>query len=285
MARIECHSAQRGVPPVLVEIEKISDAQIVAAQARLDRDLALPGQISDAVASAFARLCEEAPEANPSDLWHHVIYRHLLASGWSDARWKRVSGFALERALVQIYQSRLAAHDIRMRIVPKAEAVAILEALGVDDAGHTKLDLFLEGRRDGKWVVFGAAHVKASIAERIQDDVPASVAFMRRGLLSILLTMDAKSYPPPHGTCVNFGELGGRSFEADANKARLKRAYIEEAGQFDALFSFNLRTPPSRVPTSSGKAIHASPLYGNQPDPVVDFIVERWRDHPNAIEV
>jgi hypothetical protein len=51
--------------------------------------------------------------------------------------------------------------------------------------------MFLEGlvERDlnslGKvkeWVVFGSSHVKSSIAERIQDDVPASLAFMQRGL-------------------------------------------------------------------------------------------------------
>lgn len=53
--------------------------------------------MSDAVAQTFVHLVKSCPKANPSDLWQHVIYRHLLEKGWNDARWKRVSGFALEQ--------------------------------------------------------------------------------------------------------------------------------------------------------------------------------------------
>lgn len=35
---------------------------------------------SDAVAMAFLAVARECPRANPSDLWHHVIYRHLPAA-------------------------------------------------------------------------------------------------------------------------------------------------------------------------------------------------------------
>ena len=125
-----------------------------------------------------------------------------------------------------------------------------------------------------EWRVFGAAHVKASIAERIQDDVPASRAFMDSGFVSIALTMDAKSYPPPHGDCVNYGELGGRSVGVD--KERLKRNYIEQDGQFDGLFSFNLRTPSSPPDTPSGKRIYAMSLNEKQPDRLVGFLVDKW---------
>ena len=124
------------------------------------------------------------------------------------------------------------------------------------------------------------AHVKASTAERIQDDVPASVSIMNSGLVSIILTMDVKSYPPPHGNCVNYGELGGRSVGRD--RQRIKRDYIEVAGQFDGLFSFNLRTPECPLHTESGKRIHTLSLSESQPDKLVRFIRERWEGHVNA---
>ena len=135
----------------------------------------------------------------------------------------------------------------------------------------------MEGRHKQEWLVFGAAHVKSSIAERIQDDVPASRAFMDRGFLSIAITMDAKSYPPPHGNCVNYGELGGRSL--GANKERLKRNYIEVDGQFDGMFSFNLRTPPSPTKTLSGKRIYAMSLHAEQPDQLVRLLTKHWATH------
>jgi hypothetical protein len=100
---------------------------------------------------------------------------------------------------------------------------------------------------------------------------------MERGLLSIALTMDAKSYPPPHGPCINYGELGGRSLGIE--KERLKRNYIEVAGQFDGLFSFNLRTPPSEPTTQSGKKIYTMSLHEESPDQLVRFLVEHWTIH------
>ena len=95
------------------------------------------------------------------------MYRHLLDSGWSDQRWKRVSGFALERAFVRHYKPLLVGHDVRMRLVATAEANRLLAKLGVADTKSTKIDVFLEGKRGAAWLVFGAAHVKSSIAERI----------------------------------------------------------------------------------------------------------------------
>lgn len=283
MATIECKSSQRGILSKWIELEHISDSQVREAHANLDRHLASGEQISTAVARALIDVATTCPAANPSDLWQHVIYRHLLESGWSDQRWKRVSGFALERALVAIYESRLLPHGLRMRIIGGPEANLLLEKLGFVGTRATKVDLFLEGRRGDEWLVFGAAHVKSSIAERIQDDVPASLAFMEKGLLSIAMTMDAKSYPPPHGNCINYGELGGRS--AGIEKERLKRGYVEVAGQFDALFSFNLRTPPSAGETPSGKRIITMGLCATQPDPFVQFLIERWAAHPAVVEI
>jgi hypothetical protein len=286
MALLECKSSQRGVDSAWVEVDHITDAEVAKGRAKVDAYLKSEQQVSDAVAKAFIDLTAMCPRANPSDIWQHVIYRHLLESGWSDQRWKRVSGFALERAIVAVYQTRLLPLGIRMHILGSAEANALLAKLGIKDTKSSKVDLFIEGRKNGdEWVVFGAAHVKSSIAERIQDDVPASLAFMEKGLVSIALTMDAKSYPPPHGNCVNYGELGGRSMNKDAEKDRIKRNYIEVAGQFDALFSFNLRTPPSPEKTQSGKRIYTMSLNDPQPDALVKLLDERWQSHKDGVKL
>lgn len=274
-AVLECKSSQPGVPSKWVVVDGITEGQVVSAYAHIDTLLQRMPSPSDAVAAAFVALVNECPSANPSDLWHHVVYRRLLRLGWSDNRWKRVSGFALERALVILFTPRLIPSGVRLRMLGPREANRFLATLGTDITA-TKVDLFIEGSADqDTWAIFGAAHVKSSIAERIQDDVPASRVFMENGLLSVLLTMDAKSYPPPHGECINFGELGGRS--PDKDKARIKRAYIERTGQFDALFSFNLRTPASPANTLSGKRIFAMPITSEQPDALVRFLVEEWQ--------
>ena len=267
-----------------VEIDCITDDEVAKFRKKLDNRIAAGGQVSDAVALVLVELTRHCPKANPSDLWHHVIYRHLLLQGWSDNRWKRVSGFALERALVLLYQPRLMPLGIRMHIVGKGEANAALAKIGITDIQASKVDLFLEGmaEKEGglfgtvkEWVVFGSAHVKSSIAERIQDDVPASLAFMNRGYTSIAITMDAKSYPPPHGSGINYGELGGRSVGVE--KDRIKRRYVENDGQFDAMFSYNLRTPESAATTPSGKRIHRLTMHDQQPDKLVTFLEKQWK--------
>lgn len=285
MAKLECRSSQAGVDSAWVEVSHVTDKQISMARNHLDEFLASGMQISDAVAKAYIELASDAPKANPSDLWQHVIYRHLLSCGWSDQRWKRVSGFALERIFVSVYQTRLLPHHVRMRILGKNEANDLIGKLGIQGVQASKVDLFIEGKRDDQWSVFGAAHVKSSIAERIQDDVPASLAFMKKNLISIALTMDMKSYPPPHGNCINYGELGGRSMEADKDKVRVKRNYIEIAGQFDALFSFNTRTPPSPTQTPSGKRIFTMSLFGRQPDALAEFLANRWAGRQNGVRL
>lgn len=200
-----------------------------------------------------------------------------------------MSGFALERALVMIYKDRLKPLGIRMHIVKQKQANDALQNIGITGIQASKVDLFLEGLivtdrgisgTTKEWTVFGSAHVKSSIAERIQDDVPASLAFMDRGYTSIAITMDAKSYPPPHGPGINYGELGGRSLGVE--KDRIKRRYVENDGQFDAMFSYNLRTPESPTSTPSGKRIITLGLYDQQPDKLVTFLNDEWRSFAAA---
>lgn len=285
MVSIEVRSSQKGVPSVWVNVDHVTDEEVKLFRQKLSGRLKLQDP-SDAVADAFVDLTQHCPQANPSDLWQHVIYRHLITEEeWNDNKWKRVSGYALERALVQLYQPRLAPLGVRMHIVSAAEATRRLAAMGVSGIKPSKIDLWLEGlveKEDGlfgtikEWTPFGCAHVKASIAERIQDDVPASMAFMTRGYTSVAVTLDSKSYPPPHGTGVNYGELGGRSTGID--KDRLKRNYVEVDGQFDGLFSFNTRTPESPGQTPSGKRIVMLSMHDKQPDKLIEFLTDQWQE-------
>ena len=88
MALIECKSAQHGVPSRWVQVDGITDEEVATARGLLDRLVGANKQVSDAVARAFIAIVEMCPGANPSDLWQHVIYRHLLGRGWNDNKWK-----------------------------------------------------------------------------------------------------------------------------------------------------------------------------------------------------
>ncbi|MBK8286488.1 MAG: hypothetical protein IPK97_17365 [Ahniella sp.] len=110
----------------------------------------------------------------------------------------------------------------------------------------------LYGVAGRKRVIFGGLHAKASLAERVSDDVPCSLAMMTKGMVSYLVTLDAKSFPPPSGDLVNRGELGRPDAPSD------KRNYVEQHGSFSACFSYNLRTVPSDPKTASGRRIFVS---------------------------
>jgi hypothetical protein len=140
------------------------------------------------------------------------------------------------------------------------------------EVGDSKLDiaLYLASRQTRE--ILGGVHVKASLAERVSDDVPASRAMMRRGLLSPLWTLDVKSFPPPHGDLVNWGELGSPESPSQ------KRKYVEEHGDFDNCYSANMRSVPSGGETTSGKRIYTLKL-SQQPDQfatdVIAFVERR----------
>lgn len=145
IATLECRSVQPGVASAAVEVDGISDAEVAHYRQELTRLISAGGQVSDAVALVFVELVRHCPAANPSDLWQHVIYRHTLSLGWNDAQWKRVSGFALERALVATYQPKLMPRGLKMHIVKSAEANRALAKIGINDVKATKVDLFVEG--------------------------------------------------------------------------------------------------------------------------------------------
>jgi hypothetical protein len=133
-------------------------------------------------------------------------------------------------------------------LISKPKKLAALKAMGIAGVvGSDKLDvgLFI----DDTDRIFGGVHVKASLAERVSDDVPCSRAMMNNGYFSPLWTLDVKSFPPPQGDLVNRGELG-----TPANPSE-KCKYVEEHGDFDHMFSGNARTVASKEKTNSGKRV------------------------------
>lgn len=216
------------------------------------------------------------PNVNPSDIYHHIVYRLYLreyTKTQADRSWVRAGGEALELFLETHYANVLAPYGIGIRwLVSAKDKLAALEEMGLTGlVGSSKLDIVLYGKHQGKEIVFGGIHVKASLAERVSDDVPCSEAMMKRGYSSFLLTLDAKSFPPPSGDLVNRGELGTLENGSD------KRKYIETHGSFTGCYSYNLRSIPSGKETVSGKKIYTSTF-----DPKTDLlpvhIVEAWKN-------
>lgn len=227
-----------------------------------------------AILEALTAAVDRFPDANPSDLYHHVVYRIYLreyTKTQADRSWVRAGGEALELFLQAHYNPLLNPKGIAVQwLYNDALKASALKEMGIQgEVGGSKLDIALYGNVNGRSVIFGGIHAKASLAERVSDDVPCSVAMMKRGLSSYLVTLDAKSFPPPNGDLVNRGELGTLAAPSD------KRGYIESHGSFDACFSYNLRTVASPTKTASGRAIHVS-TFNPKRDPLPAVVEAAW---------
>ncbi|OWK41110.1 hypothetical protein FRUB_05002 [Fimbriiglobus ruber] len=153
-------------------------------------------------------------------------------------------------AIAEIHEPLFAENNIRIQVlVGRPKKIAALMAMGISGVvGSDKLDVALY--IDDTDEIFGGVHVKASLAERISDDVPCSREMMQNGFFSPLWTLDVKSFPPPHpDPLVNRGELGSPTAPSE------KRGYVEKHGSFDHLFSANARSMPSSGTTPSGKRV------------------------------
>jgi hypothetical protein len=218
-----------------------------------------------------------SPDANASDLWHHVVYR-LYCDVFNQHRdqdakqsWVRASGDALEIVLQELYSPVLSPHGIRIKaLISREQKKQAIEAMGLGAlVGDSKLDVTLDVQTaKGNWQIFGGVHVKASLAERVSDDVPCSRGMMAHGFWSPLWTLDVKSFPPPRGNLVNRGELGTPKSPSE------KRKYIEAFGEFDNCYSGNSRTVPSEEETHSGKRIYTLSL-SRQPDYFAAEVIEQ----------
>ena len=268
---------------VAVEIQNFSEDDYNIVKSQIRTAFAKPhAKNRDIIYRAFSLAVSLAPEANASDLWHHVVYRIYMdelkiakPSKDPGQSWKRASGDAFELFLANYYNSLL--KDTSLRLVPltRDESKQALKLMGIaGKVGDSKLDIaMIKGYnghilslKNGK--IIGGIHAKASLAERVSDDVPASREMINMGYQSYLFTLDVKSFPLSENVTVarayvNKGELGTPDVPTD------KRKYIEEHGSFDACFSLNQRTIPSPEKTLSGKKI-----YTVQPNGIPDQFVE-----------
>lgn len=235
----------------------------------------------EAITQALEFAVNELPDLNPSDIYQHIIYRIYLREykkSKSEQSWVRAGGEALELFIERRYSQILESYGITIQALlsSKAKAAALKEMGLTGKVGDSKLDLVLYGNYEGKKIVFGGVHSKASLAERVSDDVPCSEAMMKKGFTSFLYTFDSKSFPPPAGDLVNRGEMGSSEHPSD------KRKYIEEHGSFDACFSYNLRTIPSDKYTPSGKHIFVCSLKPAE-DVFPSKIVAAWEKYKNSL--
>lgn len=260
---------------VVIDLPGVSETAFQAVGELIDQALARPRvKNRDTIKNAYLTALRTCPTANASDLWHHVVYRQYCQlfnrhrPQFPQQSWKRASGEALEIAVEEIYSELLLEHGIRIQmLISKPRKLAALKAMGIEKAvGSDKLDvgLFLDDTDE----IFGGVHVKASLAERVSDDVPCSRAMMTNGFFSPLWTLDVKSFPPPHGDLVNRGELGTPTVPTE------KRKYIEAHGDFDHLFSANARTVASSARTASGKRLIVLEL-AKQPDLFAQQVIAR----------
>lgn len=270
----------RGRLSVTVDLENVSEEEYREIVSYFDHSIKTK-RPAKAVADTYLKAIEVCPNANPADLWWHIVYRTYLKDYGSDQSWKRTAGFALEDAFSRYYQPLLNPNGITISCITKTDSYRIVNEMGIaDKVGKSKIDIVLWGRcPDGSYKVFGGVHVKSSLAERIQDDVPASLAMMEKHYWSGFVTLDAKAFPPPHGDAVVRGELGNRRDPEGA----LKRNYFERDGQFDNCYSYNLRTLPSQEKTLSGKRIYRLSFSNPKPDQFMTDIIEAWNQNKGRL--
>lgn len=234
----------------------------------------------EAIAETYKEAIELCPGANPSDLWRHLVYRPYLEIN-GDQSWKRAGGQALEVFFADFYNAHLSFYGIQIVVLSRATSISAFQEMGIlDKVGKSKLDIVLTGQcNNSNRKVFGGIHVKASIAERIADDIPASQAMMNAGFFTGLATLDMKAFPPPHGDEVNRGEL---QFPQRANDTSDKRNYFERDGLFHACYSYNLRTPPS-INSSVLAPIRTLKFSDPKPDMFMQDVIEAWEQRKNTL--
>lgn len=278
MVKIKVYSFKRDLA-VDVDIENVSEKEYTEIREKFVEYLDSKPAFQ-AIADAFVYAVELCADANPSDIWQHILYRTYLEEGKNEQSWKRTSGQGFEVAFAKIYNPRLSVYGIRLVKLTQNTAIKSLKEMGLTSKIEpSKIDIAIEGNCDlqgNEWRIFGIIHSKTSLAERIKDDAPASRIIMENGFVSLAITLDSKSFPPPHGDGVNYGELGGRTSEKGIKEDQPKRNYFERDGDFTNGYSYNLRTPESPEITSSGSRIKTLSFSLIQPDEFVKDLQSFW---------
>jgi len=237
----------------------------------------------EAISEALSKAIRLFPQSNPSDLYHHIVYRtYLREYNKTNPKqsWVRSGGEAVELLLKELYGRKLAQNGIELRLafekgVDKNQFLIDMK-LADSVPGKSKLDIGLYGDYRGQSFIFGGIHSKASLAERVSDDIPCSVAMMEANYYSYLFTFDCKSFPPPAGNLFNKGELGSHLSPTD------KREYIEKHGKFTTCFSFNFNTEESPMQTESGSRIIV-PSRVSECDSMINKIIADWEKFKKSL--
>jgi transcriptional regulator with XRE-family HTH domain len=270
-----------------VLLEGISEKQYLSVEAKISDifaslNLDKPTQKNrEAIVEALELAVKTLPNLNPSDIYQHIIYRLYLREyrkSKPEQSWVRAGGEAMELFVERHYSPVLKPHGIHIKaLLSGREKAKALQKMGLSGTvGDSKLDVALYGEHNNSLVIFGGVHSKASLAERVSDDVPCSEAMIRLGLSSFLYTFDSKSFPPPNGDLVNRGELGSHENPSD------KRKYIEEHGSFDCCFSYNLRSNASKGVTRSGKKIYVCSL-NSASDEFPKQVISAWKSFKSRL--
>ena len=234
---------------------------------------------ADTVARTFIEAVRTWPDANPSDLWTFVLNRAYCDRSNHppdnsrlnlEQSWKRTSGWALERVLIEHYEQFLQQHGMNIKTSNKVEKTALLGVIEDSRIVPDKADVLMTYDNDGTEDLLGVIHVKASIAERRTDDVPMSQALIQAGYLSVFWTMDVKSFPSSNP--VNRGEFG----IADSTDISEKRRDIEEHGHFSACFSYNRNTEPTLDESNAQCHIFVCD-FTNPDDRFAEFLLDALR--------
>jgi hypothetical protein len=168
---------------VVIDLPGVSETAYHAVGELIDNALSRPKvKNRDAIKDAYLTALRTCPGANASDLWHHVVYRQYRSlfnrHRPQDPKqsWVRASGEALELAVEELYTSVLQAAGVRIQmLMSRPKKRGALAAMNIQDVvGSDKLDIALY--LDDTDSIFGGVHVKASLAERVSDDVPCSRA-------------------------------------------------------------------------------------------------------------
>ena len=254
---------------------------------RVLKDGLLTREKSHAVAKAFLLAVEMWPNANPSDLWYFIIpnlyydpFNHQVDEMGKNLQqsWKRTSGWALERIVVEHYASILAESSIELYSTENnAEKKKLLAPLNLGSQSvPEKADILLLYTRGNETKCFGVVHVKASFAERRTDDVPFSAALIAKGYMSTLMTMDCKGIP--NDIAWNPGELGSVWDGVGKDMRSQKRTDIEVDKKFDACFSFNLNTQPTPDQFhAQARVVNCNFTKPDSEEPFVKWILQGWR--------
>lgn len=116
---------------IWVEVDNVDDSDYQEIQRRLNGNLASETRHFEAISDAFVFAIKRCPQANPSDLWQHIVYRTYLQTRRSEQSWKRASGQAFEQAFATLYNPRLDEFSIKLVVLSPNQVRFALAEMGI----------------------------------------------------------------------------------------------------------------------------------------------------------